>query len=294
MEAFGVIGQGFVGATVRQFFNTHVPCWTLDIKKGNHFWAVGGQSVEIPDLDYCRLIAEVDGPIFVCLPTPMDADGSCNLSIVDHVLMSLNAAAYATQRFPNVAIKSTMPPGSTKHFAEEYACLSLCHVPEFLRECSPLEDMNRQKWALVGGDDKAAIVLQLLYAIKDPEVDVYKTTSDVTEMAKYIVNCFLSVKVSFANEMNRICEAIGIDYDEVVTLAKMDERLGKTHWEVPGPDGHRGFGGSCFPKDVNAMLKFAESVGVTPWTLDGAWVTNLLVRPEKDWCQLKGRAVVED
>ena len=117
--------------------------------------------------------------------------------------------------------------------------------------------------------------------------------SITAEMVKYFTNTFLATKVSFANEMNLICDKLGIDYDKVVEYSIYDERLGKSHWAVPGPDGHYGFGGSCFPKDINALIKVAEKMDIPPNILSAAWDTNTLVRPEQDWKELKGRAVVE-
>jgi len=73
-----------------------------------------------------------------------------------------------------------------------------------------------------------------------------------------------------------------------------DGRVGDSHTLVPGPDGKKGFGGSCFPKDINAFMTFSESLGFTPHTIAGAWKTNLEVRPEKDWEKLLGRAVTKN
>ena len=84
------------------------------------------------------------------------------------------------------------------------------------------------------------------------------------------------------------------DYDKVIEYATYDERLDKSHWAVPGPDGKLGFGGSCFPKDINALIKVAEKMDITPNVISAAWDTNLNVRPEQDWKELKGRAVVDD
>ena len=109
-----------------------------------------------------------------------------------------------------------------------------------------------------------------------------------------MTNTFLSTKVSFANEIKQICDKINVDYDKVVEYATYDERLGKSHWSVPGPDGKKGFGGSCFPKDINALLDVCRDLGVPAKTLFGAWETNLNVRPERDWEKLKGRAVVDN
>ena len=121
-----------------------------------------------------------------------------------------------------------------------------------------------------------------------------KTHSTIAEMVKYFTNTFLSTKVSFANEMKQICDEINIDYDKVVEYATYDNRLGKSHWAVPGPDGKLGFGGSCFPKDINALIHLAGQLDLCPDVLLGVWEKNLEVRPEEDWKKLKGRAVVDE
>jgi UDPglucose 6-dehydrogenase len=94
--------------------------------------------------------------------------------------------------------------------------------------------------------------------------------------------------------MKMICDGLKIDYDKVVEYSTYDERLGKSHWAVPGPDGKLGFGGSCFPKDINALIKVADELGIFTSVLNSAWDTNLEVRPEEDWKKLKGRAVVDE
>jgi UDPglucose 6-dehydrogenase len=131
-----------------------------------------------------------------------------------------------------------------------------------------------------------------------PKVPIIKTSSTTAEMVKYVTNNFLTVKVAFANEMAQICEALDkkgldIDYDKVIEYAKYDTRLGESHWAVPGPDGSRGFSGSCFPKDINGMIAVAKSLDVKPNVLEAAWEKNLEVRPERDWEKLVGRAVVK-
>jgi UDPglucose 6-dehydrogenase len=113
------------------------------------------------------------------------------------------------------------------------------------------------------------------------------------EMVKYVANCFLATKVSFANEIYQICKAIGVDYNGVIETAMLDNRLGTSHWKVPGPDGHFGFGLTCFPKDLNALIKLAELNGVDPKVMKAVWEKNLEVRPERDWELMKGRAVCE-
>ena len=113
-------------------------------------------------------------------------------------------------------------------------------------------------------------------------------------MIKYFCNVFFSVKVSFANEMKLICDTIGADWTKALEGFVADGRIGDSHLNVPGPDGKLGFGGSCFPKDINAFMSFAKSVGIKTNTINGAWKTNLSVRPEQDWKDLKGRAIVDE
>jgi UDPglucose 6-dehydrogenase len=113
-------------------------------------------------------------------------------------------------------------------------------------------------------------------------------------MVKYLTNIFLATKVAFANEMKIACDAIGIDYKKVIEYSLHDHRLGQSHWDVPGPDGKLGFGGSCFPKDINALIHFFDRHGLDNKLLKSVWETNLKVRPERDWEKLKGRAIVDE
>ena len=106
-------------------------------------------------------------------------------------------------------------------------------------------------------------------------------------------NCFLATKVSFMNEMKLISDEIDANWDDALEGFKLDKRVGHSHNDVPGHDGKLGFGGSCFPKDVSALLYFSEKIGINLNTLSGAWKTNLEVRSEKDWEKLVGRAIVE-
>ena len=96
------------------------------------------------------------------------------------------------------------------------------------------------------------------------------------------------------NEMYQIAESCGVDWEMAVDGFIRDGRIGHSHLAVPGPDGKCGFGGSCFPKDIQAMINFAKKSGISPNVLKGAWETNLDVRPERDWEELKGRAIVEE
>ena len=104
-------------------------------------------------------------------------------------------------------------------------------------------------------------------------------------------NTFLATKVSFLNEMKILANACGVDWNIAIEGFSLDSRVGNSHLQVPGIDGKKGFGGSCFPKDIQAITNFADSIEIDLKVLKAAWKTNLKVRPEKDWEKLVGRAV---
>jgi UDPglucose 6-dehydrogenase len=92
--------------------------------------------------------------------------------------------------------------------------------------------------------------------------------------------------------MYQICNGLEVDYDKVIEYATYDERLGKSHWSVPGPDEDFGYGGHCFPKDVKALISIAKDLDVTPLMLSATDFKNNNVRKNRDWENMKGRAVV--
>ena len=233
--------------------------------------------------------------IFVCVPTPMKKDGSCDTSIVESVVHELNGLAITRQDANRIiAIKSTIPPGTTDRLNKECKYVSVIFNPEFLTEANFIEDFRNQNRIIIGGQRPASTKLRQVYSLAFPDATIVKTGSKTAEMVKYMTNTFLATKVSFANEMYNICSRLDIDYDKVVEYSTYDERLGKSHWAVPGPDGKMGFGGSCFPKDINALVHICGKMGIPVNVITSAIDTNLMVRPEEDWEELKGRAVVDE
>ena len=107
-------------------------------------------------------------------------------------------------------------------------------------------------------------------------------------------NTFFATKVSFMNEMKLVSDKVGANWKDCVDGFSLDGRVGHSHLNVPGPDGKMGYGGSCFPKDIQAMINFMDYMCVPSNVLKGSWKTNLEVRPEEDWKELKGRAVVDE
>ena len=325
MKSISVIGQGFVGGSLttvftERGFEVYVYDKAGKVAEGGipliervskRLEMAGVPNVEqLPGEDTpvqafvkaCEEKADFSKVYFVCLPTPMFEDGEADLSIVDRVLNELSSVP--GERV--AVVKSTVPPGSTEKWNKlfEKTGLRVIFSPEFLTEANALDDMRNQNRIIIGGPRPWVNRVKEVFQAAFPKVTLVKTSSTTAEMVKYVINCFLATKVSFANEMAQICEALdtkgmNIDYDKVVEYARLDTRLGNSHWAVPGPvpthDGRyvRGYGGHCFPKDLNALRFVADDLGVDTKVLDAAWEKNLEVRPDqdRDWEHMQGRAV---
>jgi len=280
----GIVGQGYVGTAVKEVFSKHYETNTFDLNG----------DCTCRDIEDLVTTSDI---IFVCVPTPMKKDGSCDTSIVESVVKDIDetVSCFTNKDHKIVAIKSTVTPGTTNRLNKKYKNITVIFNPEFLTEANFIDDFKNQSRIIIGGQRPSTTKLRQVYSLAFPNAKIVKTGSKTAEMVKYFTNTFLATKVSFANEMYQICDKLDIDYDKVVEYSTYDERLGKSHWAVPGPDGHYGFGGSCFPKDVNALIELAQTkLDLWPSTLIGAWDTNLEVRPEQDWEKLKGRAVVDE
>ncbi len=151
--------------------------------------------------------------------------------------------------------------------------------------------MLTQSRIILGGREDLVLRVKKLFEERFSNKHIILTDSTTAEYVKYMNNCFLATKVSIMNEFKLLGDTIGVDWDKALYGFASDGRIGDSHLQVPGPDGLLGYGGTCFPKDVNALLKFAEKNGVNMHTIEGGWITNLEVRPEKDWEKMKGRAV---
>ena len=278
----GIIGQGYVGTAIKSGFEKHYEIETYDK------YDESKSTCKLFDL-----VAECE-VIFVCVPTPMNSNGSCHTDIVESVIKEVDewVSRYHKDTNPIVVIKSTVPPGTTDRLHKKYKNINVIFNPEFLTESNFLEDFKNQTRIILGGTRKGTNILRQVYSKVFPSATIVKTGSKTAEMVKYFVNSFLGTKISFANEMKQICEGVSIDYDKVVEYATYDERLGKSHWAVPGPDGSLGFGGHCLPKDINALISVAHELGIVPEVLESVIETNDNVRENRDWEDMKGRAVI--
>ena len=276
----GILGQGYVGSAIKIGFEKKY-------KKLNTFDKYKESSSTVSSLEELTKSSNI---IFICLPTPMKENGECDIGIVEKEIIKIDQ--YSTE--PKIiVIKSTVPPGTTKKIDTKSKNINIVFNPEFLTEQNFIEDFKKQNRIVIGGNEKSVQVIEEVYKRVFPSTTIIKTDATTAEMIKYLTNTFLATKVSFANEIKMICDKIDVDYDEVVEYSLYDKRLGNSHWAVPGPDGKLGFGGSCFPKDINALIYFAKEKGLDLDLLQSVWETNLKVRPEKDWEDLKGRAVVK-
>lgn len=273
--SIGIVGQGFVGSALREGLREKTRVETYDLVKKSTCTSL-------------KELCSKTNIIFVCLPTPMNKDGSCNVENVRQTVLSIDKLSNKKQI---IVIKSTVAPGTTKNLNSSCTS-SVVFSPEFLTEKNHIEDYKNQNRIIFGGDPESTQKLSNLFNVFFPSSKVISTDATTAEMVKYFANCFLAVKVSFSNEMKQLCDQLSIDHDEIVRYVVEDKRIGKTHFTVPGIDEKLGFGGSCFPKDINAMIHFCLNHDVNPLILKAAWEKNLEVRPEKDWEKLKGRAVL--
>ena len=279
----GIIGNGYVGGAIAHGFS---PAST------------GKCEVKIYDILPERSLNTLNKTVndsdfvFVSVPTPMNKNGSISLKFINQAFKEINGI---NRRSDNVIIlKSTVIPGTTEKLQEKYPNLNIVFNPEFLTEKSARLDFINQSRIILGGNKLHTAKVAELFNERFKYCHIIQTDYKTAEIIKYFCNVFFSIKVSFANEMKQICNTIGADWETALEGFVADGRIGDSHLSVPGPDGKLGFSGSCFPKDINAFISFAEDIGIDVNTVKGAWETNLKVRPERDWENLKGRAVIEN
>ena len=268
----GIIGQGFVGfsvySTLKRFYNV----FTYDLK----------ESLSNSTLD---IIEKECNVIFICVPTPMNKDGSCDISKVQSTI-----EYFSNLENKILVIKSTIIPGTTDKLNKIYDN-KIVFSPEFLTERNALNDFKNQTRIILGGPSSCTIVVKNIFSKAFPNAQVIKTSALEAELIKYFTNCFLATKISFSNEIFQICKKLNIDYDKIVEYAITDKRIGNSHLNVPGHDGDFGFGGHCFPKDLAAFIKLTEDLGTINNVLKSVKKTNDSVRSNRDWEKMRGRAV---
>ncbi len=266
----GVIGNGFVGEAISFAFSLSADVYIYDIDKSKTVNSLDS----VHNCDF----------VFICVPTPMFEDGSQDLSYVFSVFQKANTK-------PIYIIKSTVLPGTTNHLCKMHSKFKIIFSPEFLTERTAKLDMITQSRIILGGDLNLTNKVKILFNKRFKTKNIIQTDSITAELVKYMNNTFFATKVSIMNEFKLLCDKIGANWDDALNGFISDGRIGNSHIDVPGHDGKLGYGGTCFPKDVNALLIFSKKYDIELNTIKGGWKTNLKVRPEKEWEKKEGRSV---
>jgi UDPglucose 6-dehydrogenase len=292
LPMIGMIGQGFVGTAVMTELSKTFQVIAYDKDSTKSVITGQGDSSEPPTHITIASVVENCEVIFVCVPTPMFEDGECDTRIVESVIEDIAKEAEFQNKKVITIIKSTVPPGTTETLNGLSNKVGVTFSPEFLTEANSINDFANQTRVVLGIDYLEFVTpVREIFEMGLPGAEILVINSKEAEMTKYATNLFLATKVSFFNDIYSLCDKMGIKYDDVIEATMHDPRIGNSHYNVPGPDGDRGFGGHCFPKDINAILAIAQKMGLGLPTITGAQVTNMIVRRNKDWEQMEGRAV---
>jgi len=212
---------------------------------------------------------------FICVGTPLAADGSVDLLMIIATCRSIGEALQGGIRPHTVVVKSTVPPGTTAELVMptviEHAGrkdIGFAMNPEFLREGQAVEDFLHPDRIVIGSRDESSGDA-VTAAYQNLSAPVIRCGLTAAEMIKYASNALLATKISFANEVGNICKRLGIDVYEVMRGVGLDHRI-SPHFLDAGA----GFGGSCFPKDVAALVCLAEGLGEKPTLLRAVLEVN--------------------
>jgi UDPglucose 6-dehydrogenase len=274
MHNIGVIGNGFVGSATVAGFSLHAKVRVYD----------NDPRVSIDSFE--ETVGKSDF-VFVCVPTPMSMQtGRIDLSIIRSVFDRISALEDRPDSI--LIVKSTVIPGTVETLISEYPGLKIVFSPEFLTERSAKLDFINASRIIIGGEPDLVDRTEKMFRVRFPHTPILKTDVATAQFIKYMSNCFFAVKVAFMNEMNQAADKLGVNWQDSVKGFLLDGRIGNSHIDVPGHDGQMGFGGKCFPKDINAFINLFEDNGVDPMIMRAAWEKNLEVRQKHDWLDIKG------
>ena len=270
----GIIGNGFVGSATVAGFSLHANVRVYD---ENPKASINTFEETINESEF----------VFVCVPTPMSLEtGKIDLSIIESVF---DRVSKVNKRDDNIfIIKSTVIPGSVEKLIKSYPGLNIVFSPEFLTERNAKLDFINAARIIIGGHDELVNRAELMFRERFPHTPIIKTDVTTAQFIKYMSNCFFATKVSFMNEMKQAADVTGVDWRTAVNGFLLDGRIGNSHIDVPGHDGMMGFGGKCFPKDINAFINYFDEIGIDAKIMKAAWDKNIEVRSKHDWLDIKG------
>ena len=261
----GIIGYGFVGKAMENGIKDNVDIFLVDPIL----------NTKISDLK--DFLPEI---IFICVPTPMNEDGSQDLSIINLVLKEIKENSINSK----IVIKSTVLPDSIIEI--EKLIPDVIYNPEFLREKHAFEDFIGSEIIIFGGQKDSANEIANFYKKHTNCINSdYQFTDLITaSMVKYSINTFLSTKVIFFNQIFNIFKSLSNEknWEQFVKIISKDKRIGSSHLSVPGHDGRYGFGGACLPKDSSALINYASSIDESLTLLEKSVEINNSIRSAYD------------
>jgi UDPglucose 6-dehydrogenase len=289
-----IIGSGYVGSVTgiclaalkHEITLVDVDTWKVDqLNKGNAPVFEPGLNKLLNEnrnqvkatTDFRSAILNTD-ITFIAVGTPSKEDGSIDLTYIDMASSAIGDALKEKNTYHLVIVKSTVLPGTTENYIQKNIEnrsgklagreFGIATNPEFLREGNAVEDFFQPDRIIIGGDDdQSCKMIQVLYSeISCPK---YFTTIKAAEMIKYVSNAFLATKISFANEIGNICKKIDVDSYQVFEGVGMDKRICPQFFRAG-----IGFGGSCFPKDIRALLAMAKGYGISTNILEATISVN--------------------
>ena len=258
----GIIGGGIVGTATQSFQTALNRVRVYDIEPKNCK----------PPLTTFQDVASAD-IIFVCVPSPSHENGSADIQIVQKVVKQLKAANSTKA----IIVRSTVPVGTCD-------ALGVYHLPEYLTQKKWKQDFSKNTHWVLGSPSHGdhgqvhelfrTLITNAFEAYRIQSSQIIFCSNGEAEMAKHYRNTFLAVKVAYCNELAQFCRLKEIDYSRVSQIATLDNRIGASHTQVPGPDGLKGFGGKCFPKDSKSLLYEMQKEGMKAPILAGALQRN--------------------
>ena len=260
----GIIGGGVVGRAQARCYLEHCEVMVYDIipERCTH---------PLEEVLQCDLI-------FICLPTPQKPDSTtCDLTIIERFYSSLESQ-YLNCSF---VLRSTVPVGTTERLRNLYRAKQTVHSPEFLTSRCANTDAQVPSQNIIGGPECWTVSkLQALYKKRFPGISVVRMTSYESEAVKLLLNSFFAVKIAYFNEARAYCDSLEMDWEQVRYALLGDGRIAHSHTKVPGPDGKRGFGGSCLPKDLANLISCMGQVNIAPEVCKAAYNRNKTDRKE--------------
>ena len=236
----GIIGIGVVGSALMYGFEKI------------------GHTISIHDIKYDTDIVDVlhTAICYICVPTPVNKDGSCDISIVEDVVIELSSLNYKGI----ITIKSTVVPTTTLKLKEKYNIEKICFVPEFLRErCAIVDFTENHDVCIIGTTDKNVFKIVKECHGKYPNKFIQLTETEA-ELCKYFNNIYNATLITFVNSFYEVCNSLGVDYTKVKNAIVNRDHIKDIYLDCN--KNFRGFGGYCLPKDTKAIANVCKKMNI--------------------------------